>query len=228
MDIGSPGGFRKGKVFGVFYVFGGVVMKRSETSIIDLALKGDSSAYGELFRRYRPLVSYIVRRRVPQQIADDLIQVTFICAFQSLHKWRRDAPLKYWLSAIARYRCSDWWRSSKACREVLFQDCKNERGEKLPTAWWDRLSHTIHQEAESRRETRQVLLLALEKLSAEDRLLLDLRYIKGWNVEKTAQILGISTASVKTRSFRALRRLKSLVEIVEAEAGEHHLKQKAA
>jgi len=63
----------------------------------------------------------------------------------------------------------------------------------------------------SRKEAREVLDWALAKLSAEDRMVLELVYLEGLTVKEAAEMLGWTTANVKVRSFRSRRKLKKLL-----------------
>ena len=63
----------------------------------------------------------------------------------------------------------------------------------------------------SRKEAREVLDWALVKLSAEDRMVLELVYLEGLTVKEAAELLGWTTANVKVRSFRSRRKLRKLL-----------------
>ncbi|GAA2134773.1 SigE family RNA polymerase sigma factor [Kitasatospora kazusensis] len=58
---------------------------------------------------------------------------------------------------------------------------------------------------------RLTLIDGLAQLGAKDRAVLVLRYWDDQSVEDTAHILRISTGTVRTRSFRALQRLRQVL-----------------
>jgi RNA polymerase sigma-70 factor (sigma-E family) len=58
---------------------------------------------------------------------------------------------------------------------------------------------------------RLTLLDALSRLPAKDRAVIVLRYWEDRSVEQTADVLGVSSAAVRTRCVRALGRLRELV-----------------
>ncbi|WP_457034327.1 sigma-70 family RNA polymerase sigma factor [Kitasatospora sp. P5_F3] len=58
---------------------------------------------------------------------------------------------------------------------------------------------------------RLAMLAALAELSAKDRTVLVLRYWEDRSVEETAQLIGISVGSVRTRSLRARQRMKQIL-----------------
>jgi RNA polymerase sigma-70 factor (ECF subfamily) len=63
-------------------------------------------------------------------------------------------------------------------------------------------------------EAREILNWALGKLSAGDRMVLELVYLEGLSVQETAELLGWSKANVKVRSFRARMKLEKLLRRV--------------
>jgi len=69
-------------------------------------------------------------------------------------------------------------------------------------------------ERESQMEAREILNWALEKLSAGDRMVLELVYLEGHSVQEAAELLGWSKANVKVRSFRARMKLEKLLSKV--------------
>ena len=66
-------------------------------------------------------------------------------------------------------------------------------------------------EGGSRKEAREVLDWALAKLSAEDRMVLELVYLEGLTVREAAELLDWPTANVKVRSLRSRKKLQKLV-----------------
>lgn len=62
-------------------------------------------------------------------------------------------------------------------------------------------------------ELRLTLLDALARLAPPDRTVVVLRYWEDHSVEQTAEILGISAGAVKTRSLRALARLRGVLDV---------------
>ena len=69
-------------------------------------------------------------------------------------------------------------------------------------------------EREPQMEAREILNWALEKLSAGDRMVLELVYLEGRSVQEAAELLGWSKANVKVRSFRARMKLEKLLSKV--------------
>lgn len=61
------------------------------------------------------------------------------------------------------------------------------------------------------KEAREILDWALDRLSAADRMVLELVYLEGYSLRETADLLGWSIANVKVRSFRSRKKLHKLL-----------------
>jgi RNA polymerase sigma-70 factor (ECF subfamily) len=80
------------------------------TARVRAARAGDREAFGELYRRYGPMVHGICLARVPPQDARDLVQEVFIQALRRLGQLRDDAAFGGWLAALARHAAADFHR----------------------------------------------------------------------------------------------------------------------
>ena len=98
----------------------------SETDVDQLDLQdvqasqdGDDQAYGRIVRRHQQEIAKRLWRfsRV-QQVLEELVQETFVQAWQSLHTYRADAPLIHWLTRIAtRVGYRHWKQEFKRRRQ---------------------------------------------------------------------------------------------------------------
>ncbi|MBU0989461.1 MAG: sigma-70 family RNA polymerase sigma factor, partial [Proteobacteria bacterium] len=69
-------------------------------------------------------------------------------------------------------------------------------------------------------EAKEVLAWALDRLSPEDRMVVEMVYLEGMTGREAAELLGWSTANVKVRAFRSRRRLRKLLTgLLEREEG---------
>jgi RNA polymerase sigma-70 factor (ECF subfamily) len=69
-------------------------------------------------------------------------------------------------------------------------------------------------------ETRRTLLVALGRLRDEDREVIGARYLLELSEAETAQTLGLATGTVKSRTSRALVRLRGVLAELEGEPAE--------
>ncbi len=137
------------------------------------------------------------------QDAEDIAQETFLNAFRYLARFREETKLRNWLFKIAARACIRK-RRKKKCepdKEISLESFVHKNGNhakyEIPD-WSDDPSDNV-----LRAELKQVIDAAVLSLPTKYRLVFNLRDIEGFNTEETAEILGISVQSVKTRLHRA-------------------------
>ena len=184
-------------------------MVKTDKSLIDAHLKGDTTAFGELVRRYGDsLLGYLTRMAGSREQAEDLFQETFKRAHEKADTFR-GSRLKPWLFTIATNVAIDGMRKSRRLQVVSLNqgiDCTDGGCEELGTVIVDRNSSDPSQEvvrAEQKEQVRQ----ALELLPARQRATLVLAYYQQLSYSEVAQVLGCSIGTVKTQMYRALKTL---------------------
>jgi len=137
------------------------------------------------------------------QDAEDIAQETFLNAFRYLKDFRGETKLKNWLFMIATRACIRK-RRKKKCEpdyEISLDSFIHEDGSdgkyEIPD-WSDDPSDNV-----MRAELKKIIDAAIQTLPHKYRLVFNLREIEGFNTKETAEILEISTQSVKTRLHRA-------------------------
>lgn len=182
--------------------------RAGEEEIVGRVLRGEIDAFALLIECYQVKVSAMARRYLRrEEDAEDAIQTVFIKAFQKLKDWRREAPFEHWLSRIALRVCLDKLKKEKRRPEVLFSEFSAEEE--------DWVGHfRISPEAASSRSgaARELLRRAMESLSPEARLIVDLFEIQGKTAREISALTGWSAAGVKMRAFRARLQLKKVLK----------------
>ncbi|MDQ1334925.1 MAG: hypothetical protein QG552_1875 [Thermodesulfobacteriota bacterium] len=137
------------------------------------------------------------------QDAEDIAQETFLNAFKYLKDFREETKLKNWLFKIATTACIRK-RRKKKCEpnhEISLDSFFPQNGDHptydIPDVSDDPSDSML------RAELKNIIDAAIHSLSHKYRLVFNLRDIEGFSTEETADILGISTQSVKTRLHRA-------------------------
>lgn len=165
---------------------------------VDACLRGESSAYGRIVRRYeQEIARQLWRFTRDHDELEDMVQDVFVEAYQSLRSYRSDAPLLHWLRRIATRVGYRHWR-------------RRER-EKLSRGQADVAGFPAPEEA-TPSEAAEYLFRVFRLLPAEDRLVLTLHYFEGCDTGEIAARMGWSRAVVKVRAFRARKKLKALME----------------
>ena len=186
--------------------------KDRERAIIRRALAGDSQAFEWIVRRYRPGLYKLVLRMVknPQE-AEDIVQETFIKAFNALPSFSEEYAFSTWLYKIAINHCIDHFRKKKLPTLSLDKPIDAKEGE-IKREFPDR--GLTPEGAVLRRERHRLVQEAIQKLPEHYRTVIILRHQEERSYEEIAQILGIPLGTVKARIFRAREMLKKMLKPV--------------
>ncbi len=187
----------------------------SENEILNKVLSGEISCYEILIRRNNSLLYKIGRSyQLSHDDVQDLMQETYITAFQHLKNFERRSSFSTWLARIMVNKCLQKMNSAKRIHELdnshfQVEDSVNN-GEQ----------YTMQQ------ELGKILEKAIENLPEPYRLVFLLREIEGLNVSETAEALDLTSINVKVRLNRAKTMLREFIEksYSQAEIYSFHLK----
>ena len=163
----------------------------------DLALRfqtGDADAVRELYRRYAGRLHVLCRSLIGDPaLVDDAVQQTFLQAWRAASRFDAARPLSSWLYAIARRVCIDEYRKASRAPAVGREGGEIDGvvdGPSFDQAW------TVF-------EVRR----AVDELPPDEREVVRRASLEGWSLPEIAEHLGLPLGTVKSRSFRAHRRL---------------------
>jgi RNA polymerase sigma-70 factor (ECF subfamily) len=193
-------------------------MVNNDKSLIEAHLKGDTTAFGELVRRYGDsLLGYLKKMTGSIELAEDLFQETFKRVHEKAGTFR-GSRIKSWLFAIATNAAIDGFRRNSRLQVTSLNqrlDCDDNEGRELSAVAVAENSYEPSQTAimaERKEQVRQ----ALEMLPAKQRATLVLAYYQQLSYPEVAQVLDCSVGTVKTQMYRALKTLaKRLPDISE-------------
>ncbi len=152
----------------------------------------------------------VVKNHVPSNEVDDVSQNVFLRAYQSLATYREKGSFKNWLTGVTIRTCYDFWRKKYKHKEVPISNL-SERHQKWLGSVMAEQSADAYNAAQGKQEAQEILAWALNRLSAADRMVLELVYLEGMSGKEAAGYLGWSVANVKVRSYRARNKLKKIV-----------------
>ena len=172
----------------------------TEDELVERARDGDATAFAALVRDHQEIAfrtAYLITRNAAD--AEDAAQIGLTKAWRALPRFRRGAPLRPWLLAIVANEARNR-RRAEGRREGLALRAAHElpSGDAAPSPEGRAIA------AEERAE----LLAALERLSDDDRLVLSCRYLLDLGEEETGEVLSLRRGTVKSRTSRALGRLR--------------------
>jgi RNA polymerase sigma-70 factor (ECF subfamily) len=165
---------------------------------VEAARSGDRDAFGQLYRRYAPMVHGILLARVPRPDVSDLVQDVFLKALERLGSLREIRTFGGWLATIARNRATDFHRRAPAAVE-LPDDLAAPEG--------------AHAEA------LQVLAL-IRTLPDAYRETLVMRLVEGMTGPEIAERSGLTPGSVRVNLHRGMMLLKKKLDLPEGSGEE--------
>lgn len=178
-----------------------------DLALVEASTSGDLAAFEELVRRYdRRLL------RIVQQVTDNLedaqevVQETFLKAFQKLYQFQRNSKFSTWLIRIALNESFMKLRKRRryAYEVPLENDDPNSDHLPLEVADWSPNPEQLY----SRSELQEILRKALQELLPTLRVVFVLRDIEGLSTQETTVLLGIHPSAVKARLYRARLQLR--------------------
>jgi RNA polymerase sigma factor (sigma-70 family) len=176
-----------------------------DAALADRARRGDERAFEELVRMYQGLAfrtAFLLTGSSTD--AEDAAQVGFVKAWRALPRFRSGAPFKPWLLRIVANEAHNRRRASgRRATLQLRATAAHPPDDAAPSP----------QGAALARERRGELLAALDRLDERDRDVLMCRYFLELTEEETSEVLGVRRGTVKSRTARALERLRAEVEV---------------
>lgn len=178
---------------------------RSDQDLWDLAVRGESWAFGELFERHHNAVyNYCFRRTASWEMAEDLTSQVF------LETWRGRCAagltidsLLPWLLGVASRLTSHEWRSRARLATA-------RRRAPALTAVPDHADSVAGRVDDERRMAR--VLDAIRRLPRREQDVLALCVFAEQDYESAATALGIPIGTVRSRLSRARNHLRQIIE----------------
>jgi RNA polymerase sigma-70 factor, ECF subfamily len=159
---------------------------------------GDLDAYGVLVARYTLRAHRAAFLLGAGEEADDVVQEAFVKAFRHLSRFRMGDPFGPWLLRIVANETKNLTRSRRR-RAALALRLSAASAGKTGDAPVDEVLAA---------ERRAGLLAAVNALPDKERQVVVCRFFLDLSEAGTAQVLGWPLGSVKSRTFRALTRLR--------------------
>jgi RNA polymerase sigma factor (sigma-70 family) len=176
-----------------------------ESELVERARRGDAAAYEEIVQTYQGIafrVAYVIAGSAAD--AEEAAQDAFVKAYRALGRFRPGAPFRPWLLRIVANEARNRRRSAMRRESLALRTAAEQAsGDAAPSP----------EAAVLVAEQRQTLLRALEGLRDEDRDVISCRYLLDLSEEETATALGLRRGTVKSRTSRALARLRERMEV---------------
>ena len=179
---------------------------KEEKQWLDKARQGDTAAFEELVRTHEEFVYSIAYKMLGNaEDAEDATQECFIKAFTSLDSFRGESKFSVWLYRMVSNISIDMLRRRKDSFSLNISDEDGEMTLELP-------DHRFQPESLlEKKEVRETLHAALQQLPEVFRAPLLMREMGGQSYEEIAGTLTLDIGTVKSRIFRARKKLCAIL-----------------
>jgi RNA polymerase sigma-70 factor (ECF subfamily) len=164
---------------------------------------GDREAFVALTRLYQQKVfvlAYSFFRN--KEDAVDLVQDVFLRVYEKIDSFKADRNFEAWLLRVAKNLCIDRYRQARGRREME----SDVRVDEIPVA------DDRSPDAGRSSDLKAVLARSVDCLAERQRTIFLMRHVNQMGNEEIARVLNISTGTVKSLHFKAIRRLRTLME----------------
>ena len=163
--------------------------------------QGNETAFASLVEKYQmPVYNLCYRMLGDRMEAEDAAQESFWKAYQAIHRYDPNRSFATWLLSIAAHYCIDLQRKRKLpsfSMELVPEDS-------IPG------SAPNPEKVAARTEQEARIQKILEQLKPQDRAAIILRYWHELSDEEIANMLSLSVSAVKSRLFRARKKLAEI------------------
>lgn len=173
-----------------FSPYGDAASQDAEQRLITAAQKGDHAAFSKLRALYDLPLTRFVTRRAGLDSADDIVQETWLAAWQGIKKWNGRARFKAWLFAIAENKCIDQHRANaRQLRLRNFDDLHGYPPDRIDD--YDAV------------DLRQAVQSVVVNLPSNQREVIELYYYHELTLLEIAELLKRNLNTVKYQFYRA-------------------------
>src|SRR5580698_1702720 len=180
----------------------------AEDILVGRAQQGDLEAYDELVRRYQERIYATVYHMTSNhEDANDLVQDSFIKAFQALRSFKGGSSFYTWLYRIAVNKTINFLKQRKNRTHMSLNDLdfNAEHDSDLIAL----ISEQTPRRAAGLNELQEKLNEALLKLSEPHRLVVVLHDVQGMSHEEIAEIMDCNIGTVRSRLFYARQQMQA-------------------
>lgn len=179
-------------------------MKIKEEEIIELMSSDKTREKGvsSMMDAYQSRLYWHIRRLiVDHDLAQDVLQDTFIKAYQNFHQFKRDSQLYTWLYRIAT-------------NEALQQLNKLKRMQKSDEGSEYHLQNLVADNVSAEADEIQILLQkAIHSLPEKQKLVFTMRYYDDLPYEEISKILDMSVGTLKTNYHYAKQKVEDYIKL---------------
>lgn len=178
--------------------------KFKEKEIIVLLQDSESQreAFEHIVRKYSETLYWQIRRLIlSHDDTNDILQNTFIKAWQNIDYFRGDAKMSTWLYRIAFNEC------------LSFLNCKRQTGQisidDIDTEVLNKLEGDTYFNGD---EIQKTFMRAVHQLPEKQQMVFNLKYFKEMKYEDMSEIFGTSIGALKASYHHAVKKIEDFLE----------------
>jgi RNA polymerase sigma-70 factor (ECF subfamily) len=196
-----------------------------DADLVDALRRRDERALMTLVRRHSPTMLRVARGYVGPELAEDVVQETWIAVLKGIDRFEGRSSLKTWIFRILANIAKT--RGERERRSVPFSSAvpaaagepsvdpdrffppgdPNARRWALGPSAWKQPEESLIAD-----ETRDVILAAIEKLPPTQREVITLRDVEGWSSEEVRNALELSETNQRVLLHRARSKVRGAIE----------------
>ncbi len=166
--------------------------------------QGDALSFNRLVLRWeKPIFNLTLRMLQDREEAAEAAQEVFCSAFRNIRRFRRDAKFSTWIYRIAVNHCISRLRRRPPGLHMSMDDQRPD----APLKGWNPAVES-HEQDLVREEERGRVRRALERLPADHKAVVELKFYQELTFEDIADILETPLSTVKSRFYSSLDMLK--------------------
>ncbi len=175
-----------------------ITNKDLDLGLVKRAKAGDYQAFDLLVLKYQSrLISAAFKFVKDLQIAEDLVQDSFIKSFKSISSFREDSTFYTWIYRITVNTSKNYLVSKKRKEELLQTDISKEENYIIEPIDKDTPEDLFHAS-----QLHKIIIETLDGLGEDTKTALTLREFDGLSYEQIAEVVNCPVGTVRSRIFR--------------------------
>ena len=172
--------------------------KEIDLGLVKRAKSGDYQAFDLLVLKYQSrLISTAFKFVKDVQIAEDIVQDSFIKAFKALESFREDSSFYTWIYRITVNTSKNFLVSKKRKSELLNSDLSEEASYEI-----EPVEAYSPEDLLQATQLKKVITKTIDQLGEDTRTALTLRELDGLSYEQIADVVNCPVGTVRSRIFR--------------------------
>lgn len=175
-------------------------MEQKLPILVAQAKRGDAHAFATLYENvYKDLYRFAYCTLKDTHLAEDVVSDSVLCAYENIHKLRKNASFRSWIFQIVANECKKQFRIQRKVIPFENKDFPEE-----PEHSADPAGHLL-------------LTQAFSILNEEERLAVGLSLYAGYSGREIAHFLRKKEGTVRSMKSRALEKMKQFLEVTDNE-----------